>query len=106
MKSSFNKFIVVTAIVLVAATAVIPSFANREKQAIKKIKKDKTTSLSYEDSVRYNTMFLDAILAEAAGKNDSAYSLLQKCIKLNPDAAEAYYYLSRKRKTIRWPFPI
>ena len=94
MKSSFNNFIVVTAIVLVAATAVIPSFANREKQAIKPIQSDKTTSLSYEDSVRYNTMFLDAILAEAAGKNDSAYSLLQKCIKLNPDAAEAYYYLA------------
>ena len=94
MKSSFNKFIVVTAIVLVAATAVIPSFANREKQAIEPIQSDKTTSLSYEDSVRYNTMFLDAILAEAAGKNDSAYSLLQKCVKLNPDAAEAYYYLA------------
>ena len=79
---------------MMAATAVLQSFAKRDKKLKQTVSSANVPMMSYEDSVRYNTMFLDAILAEAADKNDSAYALLKQCIELNPNAAEAYYFLA------------
>ena len=94
MRKYFKHIPFALAIIMMAATAVFPSFAKHGKKQKKVVSSANMPVMSYEDSVRYNTMFLDAILAEAANKNDSAYALLKQCIELNPNAAEAYYFLA------------
>lgn len=46
-------------------------------------------------SLTYDTFFLEAIVQRQKGNNDAAFDLLQHCIKLNPKAAEAYYFLAQ-----------
>lgn len=43
----------------------------------------------------YDTFFLEAMVQRQKGNNDAAFDLLQHCISLNPQAAEAYYYLAQ-----------
>ena len=43
----------------------------------------------------YDAFFLEAMMQRQKGNNDAAFDLLQHCIKLNPEAAEAYYYLAQ-----------
>ena len=52
------------------------------------------SSLSYEDSLRYNYFFLEAVKLQNAGEYDAAYSLLNHALKINPMAAEAWFYKS------------
>ena len=51
--------------------------------------------------MRYNRIFLDAIIDEVADRYDSAYQKLNRCIALNPNAAEAYYFLATLDTTSR-----
>ena len=46
-------------------------------------------------SLTYDTFFLEAMVQRQKGNNDAAFDLLQHCIKLNPKAAEAYYFLAQ-----------
>lgn len=43
----------------------------------------------------YDTFFFEAMVQRQKGNNDAAFDLLQHCISLNPQAAEAYYYLAQ-----------
>ena len=51
--------------------------------------------------MRYNRIFLDAIIDELADRYDSAYQKLNRCIALNPNAAETYYFLATLDTTSR-----
>jgi tetratricopeptide (TPR) repeat protein len=78
---------------ILAISAVLPSFARNDKR--KKMEVNSVvTPLSYEDSMRYNSFFMESVVAAGAGRYASAYDLLKHCIDINPDAAEAYYFLS------------
>ena len=50
--------------------------------------------LSHDDSLRYNYYFLEAIRQQNAGHYDAAYDLLRRSLDINPQGAEAWYYLS------------
>lgn len=54
-------------------------------------KRTEQDSLSYNDRRRYDYYFIEAVRQKNAGKNASAFDLLNHCIEINPDAAEAYY---------------
>ena len=43
----------------------------------------------------YNSFFLEAMVQRQKGNNDAAFDLLRHCIEINPEASEAYYYLSQ-----------
>lgn len=51
--------------------------------------------LPLPSSLTYDTFFLEAIVQRQKGNNDAVFDLLQHCIKLKPDAAEAYYFLAQ-----------
>lgn len=53
-----------------------------------------TDSLLYTDARRFDFYYLEAIRQHEAGNADSALALLQRCIDINPDAAEAYFLRS------------
>ena len=54
----------------------------------------KADSLSYEASRRYNYFFLEAVRQQNAGHYDAAFDLINYCLQLNPNAAEAYFMRS------------
>lgn len=49
---------------------------------------------SFADDKKYDYFFLEAARQQSAGKYPEAFSLLEHARKLNPNAAEVYYYLS------------
>ena len=46
-------------------------------------------------SLSYDAFFLEAMVQRQKGNNDATFDLLQHCIRLNPKAAEAHYYLAQ-----------
>ena len=44
---------------------------------------------------QYDSFFLEAMVQRQKGNNDAAFDLLRHCIEINPEASEAYYYLSQ-----------
>lgn len=72
----------------------LPSQARRDK--IKRVAPQavKADSLSYEVSRRYNYFFLEAVRQQNAGHYDAAFDLINYCLQLNPNAAEAYFMRS------------
>ena len=58
---------------LVVGAAVVPSFA---------------------DDKKYDYFFMEAARQQAAGKYSEAFSLLDHARKINPNAAEVYYYMA------------
>ena len=51
--------------------------------------------LSPENQRLYDHYFLDAMVQRQKGNNDAAFDLLRHCLDINPNAAEAYYYLAQ-----------
>ena len=72
----------------------LPSQARRDK--IKRVAPQavKADSLSYEASRRYNYFFLEAVRQQNAGHYDAAFDLINYCLQINPNAAEAYFMRS------------
>ncbi len=72
----------------------LPSQARRDK--IKRVAPQavKADSLSYEASRRYNYFFLEAVRQQNAGHYDAAFDLINYCLQLNSNAAEAYFMRS------------
>ena len=52
-------------------------------------------------SLRYDSYFLQALVQREKGNADAAFDLLQHCIKINPQAAEAYYFLAQYYQALR-----
>lgn len=85
----------------VTFSIVFPAIAHKKTEKKPAQKEVVSPSLTDEDSMRYNRMFLDAIIDEVADRYDSAYQKLNHCIALNPNAAEAYYFLATLDTTSR-----
>ena len=49
----------------------------------------------------YNEFFLEAMVQRQKGNNDAAFDLLQHCVDINPQASEAYYFLSQYYKVLK-----
>ena len=43
----------------------------------------------------YSLFFLEAVCQRGKGNHDAAFDLLQHCVTLNPEAAEAWYFLAQ-----------
>ena len=72
----------------------LPSQARRDKIKRMALQAVKADSLSYEASRRYNYFFLEAVRQQNAGHYDAAFDLINYCLQLNPNAAEAYFMRS------------
>lgn len=48
-----------------------------------------------QSQLSYDSFFLEAMVQRQKGNNDAAFDLLRHCVKINPKAAEAYYYLAQ-----------
>lgn len=75
--------------VLFLMTAVSPSLAKKKKTAPQRVVAGKT--LSAEEQRRYDYFFLEAVRQQNAGKYSAAFELLSHCLKIAPNAPEAYY---------------
>mgnify|MGYP002624156560 CR=1 FL=1 len=54
-----------------------------------------SVKLTEEQQREYDHFFLDAMVERQKGNSDAAFDLLRHCLDINPDAAEAYYYLAQ-----------
>lgn len=50
--------------------------------------------LNRNDSLRFKYFYYEALKQQMKGNYDAAYELLAHCLRINPNAAEAYYYIS------------
>ena len=50
---------------------------------------------SAQEAQGYDEFFLQAICEREKGNHDAAFDLLQHCIRLNPEAAEAYFFIAQ-----------
>lgn len=46
-------------------------------------------------TTHYSLFFLEAVCQREKGNHDAAFDLLQHCVTLNPEAAEAWYFLAQ-----------
>ena len=53
-----------------------------------------TDSISHNDSMRFKIFYFEAVKQQVAGNYDAAYDLLNHCLDINPNAAEAYFMMS------------
>lgn len=51
-------------------------------------------AISHNDSLRFKMYYYEAVKQQISGNYDAAYDLLEHCIGINPNAAEAYFMLS------------
>ena len=63
--------------------------------------KDSGVQLTDAQLLSYDSFFLEAMMQRQKGNNDAAFDLLQHCAKINPEAAEAYYYLAQYYQLMR-----
>ena len=80
---------------LLLCCLALPSQARRDKTKRVAPQAVKADSLSYEASRRYNYFFLEAVRQQNAGHYDAAFDLINYCLQLNSNAAEAYFMRSR-----------
>ena len=57
--------------------------------------------LSDAQSLSYDAFFLESMMQRQIDNHDAAFDLLQHCIKINPKAAEAYFYLAQYYRLMR-----
>ena len=50
---------------------------------------------------QYDAFFLEAMVQRQQGNNDAAFDLLQHCVDINPEASEAYFFLSQYYKVLK-----
>lgn len=81
---------------LIALLCTMPQQAQAKR---KKAKKVRTTAvadtLGEEDRRRYDELFLEAIVQREKGNSTAAFDLLRHCVELNPQGAEAYFFLAQ-----------
>ena len=68
---------------------------NKNKLAASQSQEKVVPKLSPEDQRLYDHYFLDAMVERQKGNSDAAFDLLRHCLDINPNAAEAYYYLAQ-----------
>ena len=73
---------------------VVPLLAKKTKKLYLNQKAAQVDTVSYEASKRYNYFFLEAVRQQNAGHLAAAFDLLNLCLQLNPQAAEAYFMRS------------
>lgn len=78
-----------------AATAllatVVPTTAHK-KAAVTQPFTVSSRTMSHNDSLRYDYFFLEAVSQQTLGHYAAAFDLLNHCLGINPNAAEAYYF--------------
>ena len=94
MRKSWTKWLM-AAVVMMAAVAScgvtsrsISDLSSRSSLLVPR------SSLTSEESLRYNYFFFEAMNQQNAGHYDAAFDLLNRCLDINPNAAEAWFYLS------------
>lgn len=87
-KSSINKLplVIISAILLGAILPMTVHGSNENNTPTAS-----GDSLSYNDRRRYDYFFIEAIRKQNAGEYDAAFELLNHCLEIKPNAAEAYY---------------
>lgn len=98
-----RNFIHITIFTLLAAGCLLCGQSATAKS--KKKQKSVATAtvrdtLSYEASRRYAYFFLEAVKQQNAGHYAAAFDLINHCLDINPNAAEAYYMRSRYYGTL------
>lgn len=84
-----------TLTVLLLVGAVQTVVAKKEKTKKTVVTTTVADRLSYNDRMRYNYFFLEAVRQQEAGHYAAAYDLLTHCLQIDPQAAEAYYMQAR-----------
>jgi len=59
--------------------------------------------LSPEEARLYEHFFLEAMIQRQKGEDDAAFDLLRHCIEINPNSAEAHYFLGQYYAALKEP---
>lgn len=75
--------------VLLAGSVSAGAAGKKKKKSAKKV------TVTQYDKGKFDYFFLEAMIQRGKENHAAAYDLLQHCISINPESAEAYYYLAQ-----------
>lgn len=94
MKQMKSFFLLLWSSVLLAVAVASCSRQSDPVKAVPSMAVRHQPVLSHDDSLRFNYYFLEAINQQHRGNYDAAFDLLRHCQRINPAAAETYYFLA------------
>ena len=89
-----GRLLIVILAVVGWMTVVLPLAAQKNGDKGTTVAETMIDTLSANDQRRYEYFFLEAIREQERGNYANAFSLLQHCRDINPDAAEVYFAMS------------
>lgn len=87
-----NTHIVIALAALILMMVASPSLAKKKRNTPQRVVAGRV--LSPEKQRRYSYFFLEAVRQQNAGKYSAAFDLLSHCLRIDPEAPEAYYLQS------------
>ena len=91
---SWTKWLVAAVVMMAAVVSCGVSSRSTSNLSSRSSSLVPRSSLTSEESLRYNYFFLEAMNQQNAANYDAAYDLLNRCLDINPNAAESWFYLS------------
>ena len=100
MRYRFLHLSLLLTMVLLGSVVTTSALAKSRKKQQRTTVVGRRDTLSYEDSRRYAYFFLEASRQQNAGNFSGAFDLINHCLDINPNAAEAYYMRSKYYTTL------
>ena len=94
MRKSWTKWLMAAVVMMAAVASCGVSSRSTSDLSSRSSLLVPRSSLTSEESLRYNYFFFEAMNQQNAGHYDAAFDLLNRCLDINPNAAEAWFYLS------------
>ena len=94
MRKSWTKWLMAAVVMMAAVASCGVSSRSTSDLSSRSSFLVPRSSLTSEESLRYNYFFFEAMNQQNAGHYDAAFDLLNRCLDINPNAAEAWFYLS------------
>lgn len=88
------RYVIMAALAVVLTASCGKTADTTAASATLKVEEPPLPQLSHNDSLRFKMYYFEAVNQQSMGNYDAAVDLLNRCLAINPNAAEAYFMRS------------